>query len=153
MAVNSPDPGVVKLYVLMDDGTLAGEELKREVLAACSADEVRPLTDRVSVEDAETVPYNISFTYYLQTGGTKSGTEIAAEVDAAVEKYRAWQQAKLGRDINPDKLREYLCQTGIKRIVFTAPDFTALRDGGDGSVPQIATLGGVSVINGGYEDE
>ena len=50
---NSPTPGVVKLYVLMEDGTLATEEVKRAVLAACSADEVRPLTDQVFVEDAE----------------------------------------------------------------------------------------------------
>ena len=28
VAVNSPEPGVVKLYVLMDDGTLATEEIK-----------------------------------------------------------------------------------------------------------------------------
>ena len=51
----SPTPGVVKLYVLMGDGELANEEIKNKVLAACSADEVRPLTDRVFVEDAEVV--------------------------------------------------------------------------------------------------
>ncbi len=50
---NSPSPGVVKLYVLMADGSLAGEEVKAAVLAACSADTVRPLTDQVFVEDAE----------------------------------------------------------------------------------------------------
>ena len=56
---NSPTPGVVKLYVLMEDGTLAADEIKAAVLAACSADTVRPLTDQVFVEDAEPVPYNI----------------------------------------------------------------------------------------------
>ena len=35
---NSPAPGVVKLYVLMDGGELATEKIKNEVLAACSAD-------------------------------------------------------------------------------------------------------------------
>lgn len=153
VAVNSPEPGVVKLYVLMADGTPAGEEIKRAVLTECSADKVRPLTDLVLVEDAQTVPYDIAFTYYLQTGGAKSAAETSAAVNAAVEKYAAWQCAKLGRDINPDKLREYLCQTGIKRIELTAPAFTVLQDGGDRTVPQVAKLGTVTVTNGGYEDE
>lgn len=150
---NSPTPGVVKLYVLMDGGELANEEVKGKVLAACSADEVRPLTDWVFVEDAQVVTYDIDFTYYLQTGRTKSAAEIAAAVDEAVEKYKAWQSAKLGRDINPDELREYLYHTGIKRIELNAPAFTALRDGRDEAVPQVARAGTVTIRNGGYEDE
>ena len=44
-------------------------------------------------------------------------------------------------------------QTGVKRVVPVAPVFTVLRDGGDGAVPQVAKLGTVTIINGGYEDE
>jgi len=149
----SPTPGVVKLYVLMDGGELANEEVKGEVLAACNADEVRPLTDQVFVEDAEVVPYDISFTYYLQTGRTKSAAEVAAAVNEAVEQYKAWQHAKLGRDINPDELREYLYHTGVKRIDLVSPAFTALRDGKNKTVPQVARLGTVTITNGGYVDE
>lgn len=63
VAVASPEPCVVKLYVLMEDGSPAGEEMKAAVLAACSADEARPLTDLVSVEDPEQAAYDIAFTY------------------------------------------------------------------------------------------
>lgn len=150
---NSPTPGVVKLYVLMDGGTLASEEVKSAVLAACSADEVRPLTDQVFVEDAEIVTYDVAFTYYTQEGSGKSAAEIRAAVDAAVDQYNSWQCAKLGRDINPSYLLGLLMQTGIKRVVPSAPDFTVLRDGGDKTVPQVARLGTVTVTNGGYEDE
>lgn len=80
VAANSPTPGVVNLYVLMNDGTIATEEIKGRVLAACSADEVRPLTDLVSVKDAEIVPYGIQFTYYINKQSTRSGAEIAAAV-------------------------------------------------------------------------
>lgn len=153
VAAVSPTPGIVKLYVLMDDGELADEEMKAKVLAACSADERRPLTDWVSAGDAEIVPYNINFTYYIQTGQTKAATEIEAAVNEAVERYKAWQCAKMGRDINPDKLREYLYCTGIKRIELTDPVFTALRDGKDGAVPQVARVGTIAIINGGYENE
>ena len=127
--------------------------MKGKVLAACNADEKRPLTDQVFVEDAETVSYDINFTYYLQTGRTKSAADIAAAVNEAVEQYKAWQCAKLGRDINPDELREYLYHTGIKRIELTSPAFTVLRDGKDKTVPQVATVGTVTITNGGYEDE
>ena len=140
VAVNSPEPGVVKLYVLMDDGTLATEEIKRAVLAACSADDVRPLTDRVLVEDAGTVPYDISFVYYTQSGSGKSAAEVQAAVNAAVADYTSWQSAKLGRDINPSYLVGLLMQTGIKRVELTAPAFAVLRDGGDGTAPQVARV-------------
>ena len=149
----SPVPGVVRLYVLMRDGTLAGDEIKRAVLDACSADEVRPLTDQVFVEDAEIVPFDVSFTYYIQSGGNKSAADIAAEVRQAVERYKVWQCGKLGRDINPDELREYLYHTGVKRIELASPAFTALRDGRDKLTPQVAAVGTVTITNGGYEDE
>lgn len=150
---NMPDAGEVNIYVLMEDGTLASETMKAAVLAACSAEEVRPLTDHVSVEDAQTVTYNIDFTYYIPTNSTKSATEIEADVNKAVESYKAWQCARFGRDINPDKLREYVLAAGAKRLVLTSPVFTSLRDGKDNTVPQVATIGTVTVTNGGYEDE
>ena len=153
VVANSPVPGEVKIYVLMEGGALAGEEMKSKVLAACSEDAKRPLTDHVFVEDAEVVPYDISFTYYLQSGRTRSAAEVAAAVSEAVEQYKAWQCGKLGRDINPDELREYLYHTGIKRIELTAPAFTALRDGRNKTVPQVARAGTVTITNGGYEDE
>ena len=44
-------------------------------------------------------------------------------------------------------------QTGIKRVALTEPEFTVLRDGGDGTVPQLAKVGTVTITSGGYEDE
>ena len=82
-----------------------------------------------------------------------SASDIENGVNQAVEDYISWQSGKLGRDINPDKLREYLSNAGIKRIVLTAPSFTVLNDGKRLTVPQIAKIGKVTVTNGGYEDE
>lgn len=149
---NSPTPGVVKLYVLMDDGALATDEIKSAVLAACNADTVRPLTDQVFVEDAEPVPYNIDFTYYTQTGSGKSAVDIQAAVNAAVQEYVHWQDTKLGRDINPSTLIGLLMQTGIKRVDLREPVFTVLRDD-NRSVPQVGQIKDITITNGGYEDE
>ena len=153
VAANSPTPGTVDLYVLMDDGTIAQPEIKNAVLAACSADTVRPLTDLVSVKDPETAAYDIAFTYYIPAESPLSPADIEAAVDAAVKQYVAWQCGRLGRDINPSYLIGLLMQTGIKRVDLTAPAFTVLRDGSNQDTPQVAAVGGITATNGGYEDE
>ena len=153
VAANSPTPGTVDLYVLMDDGTIAQPEIKNAVLAACSADTVRPLTDLISVKDPETAAYDIAFTYYIPAESPLSPADIEAAVDAAVKQYVAWQCGRLGRDINPSYLIGLLMQTGIKRVDLTAPAFTVLRDGSNQDTPQVAAIGGITATNGGYEDE
>ncbi len=150
----SPTPGVVKLYVLMDDGTPATEEMKERVLAACGADDVRPLTDFVSVEDPENVEYHVRLTWYTQKDAAVSAKDLEAAVKEKVEEYTAWQCAKLGRDINPSRLISMLMETGIKRVDLAEPAFTALKDGSGKDAPQLARLAAdPEIINGGYEDE
>lgn len=149
----SPTPGVVKLYVLMNDGTIATEEIKEKVLVACSADNRRPLTDFVSVEDPETVEYNVNLTYYIQDDTEISAEALALAVAEKVGKFTDWQGAKLGRDINPSRLHAMLMETGIKRVELEEPAFTSLRDGRGTEAPQVAVLGTVTIKSGGYEDE
>lgn len=145
--------GRVKIFVLMDDGTIATSEIKQAVLEACNERDKRPLTDYVTVDDPETVSYDINFKYYIPSDSSVSSAEIEAAVAAAVEEYKAWQSAKLGRDINPSYLVWLLRDTGIKRVELTAPVFTTLHDGRDGRTPQVAQTDEVTVTNGGYEDE
>lgn len=153
VVVNSPDPGQVNLYVLMSDGTIAGEEIKNAVLAACNDEHVRPMTDLVVVDDPETVTYNITFTYYIPRNTSLSAAEIEAGVNEAVAEYISWQSAKLGRDINPSYLGSLLMKTGIKRLEMEAPAYSPLRDGSDNTVPQVAQVGTITITNGGYEDD
>lgn len=163
VAAVSPTPGIVKLYVLMNGGVLADEETKKKVLAACSADERRPLTDWVFVEDAEIVEYDIDLTYYTQSDARISAAEVEAAVKSAEEEYVAWQNARLGRDINPSRLHSLLMAAGVKRVEIRAPVFTPLIDGsialrtdmsyGEEVVPQLARVRNIQIINGGYENE
>ncbi len=146
--------GYVYIYAMMKDGSLAGSVTKNAILEACSAENVRPMTDYVSVQDAQTQSYSISLTYYVSDQAQSSMADIAEAVTAAVAEYIEWQSAKLGRDINPDYLKGLLMQTGIKRVTITSPTFTHLSDGSDGAVPQLVALSGTpNSINGEQEDE
>lgn len=150
---NSPTPCHVNIYAIMQDGSLASEEIKTAIAAACSAEYVRPMCDLVSVADPEAVSFDVDFTYYIQSDADLSATEIEEKVAAAVQKYIDWQTVKFGRDILPDRLRDYLSECGIKRVVLNSPVYTALRNGKDGTVPQVAKVGTVTINSGGYEDE
>lgn len=152
VVANSPEPGVVKLYILKENGETDDQELMGAVAAACNDNEIRPLTDRVIVEPAEKVVYNIRLTYYQTRNSQMSAAEIDENVQTAVADYMLWQSGKFGRDINPSEFIRLLMSTGIHRVDLQEPVFTALSDGSDGSVPQVAAVGEISVINGGYED-
>lgn len=151
---NSPSAGTVAIYALMRDGTIASEEIKNAILAACNPSDVRPLTDLVTVGDPELVSYNIDLTFYIPSNSQRSSTEIEAAVQAAVSDYVGWQCARLGRDINPDELRQRVKETGIKRMELRSPAFTALSDGrGVPTAPQVAAVGIITIVAGGHEDE
>ena len=156
---NSPSPGTVCLYAIMDDGSIAPDETKKAMVEVCSADEVRPLTDHVISGDPDVVNYNIDLTYYLTRDGDISAADAQTRVNEAVQQYISWQSGKMGRDINPDKLRYLLLEVGIKRVDLQQPVFTPLEDGKPSvdltsdKVPQVAKVGTVTVKSGGYEDE
>lgn len=145
--------GLVELYALTTEGVPAGDTLKAEILEACSDDYVRPLTDSVSVKDPEQVPYTIDFTYYIQRSTASVGARIVEDVEAAVAEYKAWQVAQLGRDINPSKLHSLLMAAGVKRVEIRQPQFRALSDGREGLPPEYASIGTVTIVNGGVEEE
>ena len=162
IVVNSPSPCVVNIYAVMKDGSLASSEMKAAILAACNDEDIRPLTDQVSVEDAEEVTYNITMTYYLSRDSTESAATIQAKVEAAVDEFIAWENARIGRDINPSKLNQLVIEAGAKRTVITSPTYTVLRNGTvedpntadpEDYIPQLAKKGTVTLTNGGYEDE
>ena len=162
VVANSPMAGHVRIYVLMNDGNIAGEEIKAAVLAACNPDDRRPMTDYVLMEDPEPVRYDIDFTYYLTADGTVSAASVGAAVEKAVEEYKAWQTGKLGRAINPSKLYQMLMATGVDRVEIRSPIYTPLRNGRltmgvtydyADTIPQIAEAGNTSIVNGGYSGE
>lgn len=144
---SSPTPGAVDVRVLLSGGELPGEEVLQAVSDMLNADNVRPLTDQVTVAAPETVPYNIDFTYYTQEGGASSADTVAANVTAAVAAFKEWQAAKMGRDVNPSQLIQLLMQAGAKRVVVRSPAYAVVADNA------VAQIGTTAVVNGGAESE
>jgi len=144
----SPEPGEVDVRVLLAGGELPGTEMLKTVSDILSADKVRPLTDHVTVAAPATVPYSIDFTYYTQEGAAVSGATVADNIAAAVQSFKEWQGAKMGRDVNPSRLIALLMQAGAKRVEVRSPAFTKVTENA------VAVLNGTAVIvNGGAESE
>ena len=65
----------------------------------------------------------------------------------AVEAYKTWQSAKLGRDLDPSKLYELMVKAGARKVTVTKPALTKLTG------TQVAAAGEAKITYKGAEDE
>ena len=144
--VDSPAPGEVVVYPLLEGGQIPDQEMLDTITEALSARDVRPLTDNLTVTAPTQVAYNVTLTYYIDREDSTNATEIRQEVQKAVADFVSWQQARLGRDINPTELYYRLRAAGAKRGDIVEPVFTSI------SKSQVAVLGSSTVTFGGLED-
>lgn len=129
--VSSPGAGTIELTVLAAaDGLNSDGSTKQSVLdavkAACNADNVRPLTDLVEVKSAQAVAYDISVKYFVNAEDESGAISAIEGAGGALEEYVKWQGEKLGRAINPDKLRTFLIGAGAQWATVTKPTLTVL---------------------------
>lgn len=143
----SPEPGVVDIRILLENGEIPDDQMIQLVLDTVSADNVRPFTDYVKVSAPDIVNYDIDFTYFIPAQSESSAAVIQQKIKTALETYKKWQSEKMGRDINPSKLGELLMNAGIKRVEIKAPVFTRIEDNA------VAVLESENAIYGGVEDE
>lgn len=150
VSVTSPTPGEVDVYVLLSGGVLPQEETLKQISDYLTDSSIRPLTDYVKVLAPQAVNYELELHYWIGREDSSRAEQIKAEVTAAVEKYRLWQQGKIGRDILPAKLIQYVMQAGASRIdspTMKPADFKALESG------QVAQCTDVKVVYEGIKDE
>lgn len=125
--------GRVKIVPICAGGEIPDEDVLADVLAACSADDVKPLTDLVTVEAPGVEEYDIELTYYTTRANESEVVNNVEGADGAIARYIYWQGSALDRDINPDELRKLiLCPhwgddlTGATRVTITKPEYKAL---------------------------
>lgn len=147
VAVWSPKPGSVDVRPVMQGGELPSDEVLEALRRKLSAEDVRPLTDTVTVAAPDLVGYEIDVEWTLSRRNEALASSTRAAVDAAVEKYRLWQRGKPGRDILPTKLISLMEQAGARRVVVRSPAYTVLAD------RQLARETSVAVKYAGLEDD
>lgn len=125
--------GRVKIVPICAGGELPDEEVLADVLAACSADDVKPLTDRVQVQAPDVELYDIELTYYTTKADESEVVQNVEGSGGAIDRYIYWQGSTLSQDINPDELWELIkCpnwEEGLKgatRVEITKPVYKEL---------------------------
>lgn len=126
VGVEMTSPGTVTLYPLLEGGELPTTEILDLVSDACSAADVRPLTDNVIVATPTRVSYDISFKYYIAASNASLQATIAADVQTAVNNFVTWQAEKLGRNVNDSELISRVIAAGASRVAITSPSFMTI---------------------------
>lgn len=112
-------PGEVTVSILSRTGTgAAPAPLLATVLAALSAEDVRPLCDTVGVQSAAIVNYAITAQLFFLPGPDRAVVLAAAQAAAAAY---ASAQHRLGRDITLSGVYAALHQPGVQRVNLIAP--------------------------------
>lgn len=119
VGVDSPAPGEVRVTVLsrQGDGTPSAAVLTA-VTDALNAEEVRPLTDLVTVQAATIVPFTVDATLYLYHG-PDSGV-VLAEAEASLDAYLDQSHA-IGRDVTVSGIHAALHVSGVQRVALAQP--------------------------------
>lgn len=119
VSVVSPSPASVTISVLSREGNgAASQELTDIVYLALNAEDVRPVADRVTVQSAKIVTYEINAVLYLYPG-----PEVEPVRQAAEDKLKAYisAQHRLGRDIRRSAIYAALHVEGVQRVELAQP--------------------------------
>lgn len=145
--IYSDDPVDVIIEFIMNNGELPSESMILGVQKFLADEQIRPLTDRLTVKAPDTVDYKVNVKYFVNQSDLKKVDTIKAAVETAVDDYIVWQRSKIGRDINPSQLIQQMVSAGAKRVEVTLPVFQVIGKA------NVAKLSSKTVTYGGLEDD
>ena len=100
--------GEVVITPVCFGGEIPTAEDLAAVLDTCSASDVRPLTDRVTVKAPDVEYFDIELVYYTTAADEAACIASVEGSGGAIDQYVYWQGSSLKRDINPDYLRKLI---------------------------------------------
>ncbi|TNC77548.1 baseplate assembly protein [Janthinobacterium lividum] len=118
-SATSSAPAHVTVTVLANDDTgIAGAELLAAVARALNAEEVRPLGDRLTVQAAQVIDYQIEATLFIGVG-----PEVPILLDAARANAARVSQPRrpLGHSIYRSACSAAVHVEGVRKVVLTSP--------------------------------
>lgn len=145
--IYEPTEAVVDIRILLNGGALPSQTFCSGCLEYLKENPIIPLTDNDIVAAPDVVNYNVKAVYYIARSDLNNITVIQESIEAAKDTYLNWQRTKIGRDINPDALTEFVRAAGGKRVVITSPVFTPIPE------TSIAIEKSVEFVYGGIEDD
>lgn len=115
----SPAPGEVTVYIMSREGDgAAGVDLVDGVQAFLSSDDLRPMTDALTVESVTVTTYTVDATLVVFPGPDAALVRQTAE--DAVTDYVA-RQHRIGYDVTLSGLYAALHQPGVQNVALAAP--------------------------------
>lgn len=120
VSVVSPQPAYITLTILQADSLTgsASPELVQIVENAVTAEDVRPIGDRVTVQSAEIISYDINAKLYL--GKDPEAATLLQQSLNNVTAY-ATKQKRLGRSIRLSAIYAALHADGVSRVELISP--------------------------------
>ncbi len=119
-------PGEVLVSILsIDDSGVSNQALLDLVSAALSAEEVRPLTDLVTVQSANVIEYTIDAELIIYPGPDPE--LVLAEAQAAIESFTQ-RTHKLNYDINLSAIYGALNTPNVQKVILHSPSSDLIID-------------------------
>lgn len=141
----SPEPGTVLVSVLSrDDGGVADQALIDQVMAAVSAEDVRPLTDYVVVASAEIIPFEVEAV--IKTFNGPDSEVVMTLARSRLDEHIA-RSYRLGRDITRSSLIAALCPDGVQDVNLIKPAASIVIE-----PEQAALCTGITITHGGLAE-
>ena len=141
---SSPAPAEVVVSVLSAEGDgTASDELIATVNAKLSDESVRPVGDRLTVQSAEIISYDINATLYLYPGPESEPIVNAAE--ASLQKWLK-SQWRIGLDVARSAILAALHVQGVQRVELDLPERLIISD------TQAARCASVTITRGGTDE-
>mgnify|MGYP006288026427 CR=1 FL=1 len=141
----SPAPGEVTVYIMSRDGDgAASVDLVDAVQAFLSGDDLRPMTDALTVQSVAITTYTVDAALTVYPGPDSELVRQTAE--DAVADYVA-RQHRIGYDVTLSGLYAALHQPGVQNVALTAPSADIVVGDGEAAYATSisVTVGGTDV--------
>ena len=120
VSVVSPNPAYITLTILQADSEngAASPELIQIVEKAVTAEDIRPIGDRVTVQSAQIIPYNIQAKLFIA-----KDPEAATVLQQAINNANVYtnNNKRLGRSIRLSAIYAALHVSGVSRVELIGP--------------------------------
>lgn len=121
VVVLNPSDANIDIYILMADRTQATSAFLEELENYLDDPDIKPLTDNITVKNVTRVNYAISVEYKIYDTDLSKLAETQKAIAAAAEEFKAWQSARIGRDISSQKLISLLIAAGAAQVTINSP--------------------------------